>query len=71
MASSVEPRTPGSGHAKKRSGGRGVLNGNSGDNKYGPLGPLDDDEAGWGGRANGNGYGNGHGHGGGGKGKRI
>lgn len=77
VASGVEPRTPGGGHAKKRSGGRGVLapgGDKNGGAKYGPLGPLEDDDD-WGRGMNGysNGHKGGYGSGGGGngKGKRI
>jgi len=45
VSSSVESRS-GQGHAKKRSGGAGV-------DRYGPLGPLADDDLAWG-RPNGN-----------------
>ncbi|ORY25449.1 chitin synthase-domain-containing protein [Naematelia encephala] len=41
MSSSVESRQGGAGHAKKRSGG-------AGQDRYGPLGPLADDDTGWG-----------------------
>ena len=41
VSSSVESRA-GGGHAKKRSGGAGA-------DRYGPLGPLADDDTGWGG----------------------
>jgi chitin synthase len=51
VSSSVESRPNGGGHAKKRSGGAGM-------DRYGPLGPLADDDTGWG--ANGTGMGNGH-----------
>lgn len=69
VASSIEPRTPGGGHAKKRSGGRGVLAGNE-KKGYGPLGPLEDDDD-WGGKGfGGGGKSNGYG-GSGGKGKRV
>ena len=49
ISSSIESRAGGGGHAKKRSGG--------GQQKYGPLGPLADDDAGWGGPTNGGGRG--------------
>lgn len=47
VSSSVENRA-GYGHAKKRSGGAGR-------DRYGPLGPLADDDTGWGSRAPGGG----------------
>lgn len=54
VSSSIESRAGGSGHAKKRSGGAGR-------DRYGPLGPLADDDTGWeAGMANGHGNGNGH-----------
>ncbi len=63
VSSSVESRAGQGGHAKKRSGGAGV-------DRYGPLGPLADDDLGWGrsmASANGNGNllgsGNGNGNG--------
>ena len=44
VSSSVDSRLGGSGHAKKRSGGRAM-----GDkDRWGPLGPLADDSNGWG-----------------------
>jgi chitin synthase len=55
ISSSVESRSGGNGHAKKRSGG-------AGQDRYGPLGPLADDDTGWGG---------GYGSSGGFKGRRI
>jgi chitin synthase len=42
ISSSIESRPLGVGHAKKRSGG-------AGQERYGPLGPLADDDTGWGG----------------------
>ncbi|WWC72270.1 uncharacterized protein I206_106232 [Kwoniella pini CBS 10737] len=45
VSSSIESRPQSSGHAKKRSGG---VN-NQQAKKYGPLGPLADDDTGWGG----------------------
>jgi chitin synthase len=42
ISSSIESRPLGVGHAKKRSGG-------AGQERYGPLGPLADDDRGWGG----------------------
>ena len=45
VSSSVDSRMGGNGHAKKRSGGRAM----GGKDRYGPLGPLADDDAGWGG----------------------
>jgi chitin synthase len=48
VSSSVDSRMGGGGHAKKRSGGRAM-----GDkDRYGPLGPLADDNTGWGGTVN-------------------
>ena len=41
ISSSIDSRQGGSGHAKKRSGG-------AGQDRYGPLGPLADDDTGWG-----------------------
>ncbi|ORX40470.1 chitin synthase 1 [Kockovaella imperatae] len=41
ISSSVDSRSGASGHAKKRSGGAGP-------DRYGPLGPLADDDTGWG-----------------------
>lgn len=56
ISSSIESRAGGSGHAKKRSGGAGR-------DRYGPLGPLADDDTGWGaGMINGNGVANANGH---------
>lgn len=64
ISSSIESRA-GGGHAKKRSGGAGR-------DRYGPLGPLADDDTGWGAAAgnasrqqngHGNGYANGNGNG--------
>lgn len=53
ISSSIESRA-GAGHAKKRSGGAGR-------DRYGPLGPLADDDTGWGATMS-NGHGNGNGH---------
>lgn len=79
ISSAIE-RTPGgsSGHAKKRSGGKGFVGHQPNGGRYGPLGPLDDNDD-WGrsngingnnGRQNGyqntvgqNGYSNGNGNG--------
>ena len=60
VSSSIESRA-GGGHAKKRSGGAGR-------DRYGPLGPLADDDTGWGAAASNasrqqNGYGNGYANG--------
>ena len=43
VSSAVDSRQGAPGHAKKRSGGAGV-------DRYGPLGPLADDDTGWGSR---------------------
>ncbi|WRT69956.1 uncharacterized protein IL334_006947 [Kwoniella shivajii] len=51
VSSSIESRPQGNGHAKKRSGGVNSQQAR----KYGPLGPLADDDTGWGnGNPNGN-----------------
>ena len=51
VSSSVDSRLGGSGHAKKRSGGRTM--GDRERERYGPMGPLSGDDTGWGGRSNG------------------
>lgn len=63
ISSSVESRAGGGGHAKKRSGGAGR-------DRYGPLGPLADDDTGWGATMS-NGNGNGYSNGSGGYGRKI
>ena len=51
VSSSVDSRLGGSGHAKKRSGGRTM--GDREKDRYGPMGPLTGDDTGWGSRSNG------------------
>ncbi|WVQ66759.1 uncharacterized protein L199_004950 [Kwoniella botswanensis] len=51
VSSSIESRPQGSGHAKKRSGGvnNQKARAQAQAQNYGPLGPLEDDDTGWGG----------------------